>query len=509
MAFDVYPNPASPTTPLNVLAGATSAAINLVNELHGPFEVVPGFFQETMFIRVVEIGACAAPAGAEPKFILQAGTGPEVTLPPPLPSMPTDPQPILNAVMGAQVANAQILSEANRVYLIRVFLISTGNTWKFKVQNNDAVARDFTWVVADGDTASKKPWLDVPTTLDYASLGSILVNDVVNHTLTVSNKGTGNLNITDLAGAAIGTHFTILSVPGPIAPNACGDITLQFTAPATIGAVSVPYSVGSDDTKAGTNAGHNHAVTLKATASQLEIAMVLDASGSMAFTPDGSSVPPAKSDTRWGKVTAAASQFLDLLQFFAGGRARIAMVVFPDTSRPPFPPPSPELSAKVIQSSINVPDNVTTLKNLLDNFTPQANFGWTTMGRGIGTAMGSIAGSFGEFQGSPGVDINQRWMVMMSDGAQNLGSVGTADHPTFYYGTGSTSFKGKKIKVFAAAYGDEGAVNWPPDHPQMQTLRTESNGIYSDAGTNDLGTDPLGDLGLMCLNHSALPSPAA
>jgi hypothetical protein len=242
---------------------------------------------------------------------------------------------------------------------------------------------------------------------------------------------------------------------------------------------------------------------MKATARKLEVVMVLDGSGSMSYTPNGSGPAVALSDSRWGKMTAAADQFLVLLTAFGGGRGRVAIVEFPDITNPGFPPPAVDLSAKVLRPAIDIPKDVTSLNNpplwpVPPEHSPKPGFGWTPMGRGIGMAMGTIAGSFGEFEGGASKDLNRRWLLLMSDGAHNLGNAGTIDHPTFYYGPASsqTSFKGKNIKVFAAAYGDEGAINWPPDHPQMMTLRTESNGVYSDAGTNDLGSDPGGDLGL-------------
>lgn len=488
MAFHVYPDPQ--INPLSVGAGLTSPLVPIV-ELASLINPSDPF--TTMFIRIVMLGSGCAPSGAAaPTIKLKADTGVESD---PVPNNPFTV--IIRNGANIEVANATMIAEANDVFLVKVFIFSAGSSWQIRIGNNDGVnPHSFTWVVASADTEAKQPWIDAPTELGFGTLGDILVGDSVTHTLSIPNKGTGALQINDTTMTPLGAGFKIVDpLPGLIQPNACGDIKITFDAPATVGEKTFDYTIDNTDGLATISAGHNKRVSLKATVRKLEVVVVLDGSGSMAFTPDGTKFLPDMPliESRWGQAEIAAEQFLDLLQSFAGSKGTIAIVEFPDISQTPIP----DISARVVQSSIPIPADVTSLKNLLKqpNPIPRAGIGNTPMGHGIGEAMGTIAGSYGQFDNGPNKELskstNLRWMVVLSDGAHNRGASGTSDHPNFYYGTGPTSFKGKNIKVFAAAYGDPKAVNWLPDPMQMQSLATESAGVNSDAGPNDLNIDQI------------------
>lgn len=495
MAFDVYP--ATLTNPLSVAASATSVAQSFTEQ------IAVGAGQggaDAMFLRLVMLNPtspCVPPGPDHPGIILIAdgGTPVEVLEFPAFAS-------IFNG-SSQYVAAATYVVEPNGVYQVTVdFLASqtgTGNSWEIQIQNNAASNRDFTWVVADSLAETSQPWMELPQDLNVDTVlgGDILLTgQSAQIALSVTNKGTGPLTINDTPGQLGGSDFEILSVPGPINPNDCDDILIQFNAPASSGESTFQYNVSSDDTTATVaipTATHNKRVALSGTAGKLEVIMVLDASGSMAFTPDGSAPGVAESDMRWGHMISAAEGFLSLLSAFADGLGRVGALLFPDIVSGV---PDPNIAdSTVLQPAIDIPSDVQPIIDLLDPPTPTAGQGNTPLGYGIGTAMGTAAGSYGEFLSSQDDrDYNPRWMVVMSDGFHNLGP----PEPSVFYGSDliPTSFRGKDVKVIAVSYGDPGALHWPPDPGQMERLREESDGLYVDAGINDTGLDPGGDLGL-------------
>lgn len=493
MAFDIYPNPQ--TNPLNVAALATSAAQAFVErESVGAFPAIPS--AHAMIIRVAMINpasACLPPGPPNPTVILSAGGGTPVEVP---------VYPMFAAIYNGtstHVGDAAVTAEANGIFRVEVILQITGSAWQLQIRNNHGVdAREFTWVVADNQAETARPWMEIPHELnvdDVFAPDKLLTGQTWDVALEVTNKGTGALTISDVAGPLGASDFEILSVPGPINPGSCGDIMIRFNAPASAGASSHQYDVASNDTTAtvaNLAASHNRRVDLLGSAGKLEAVMVLDTSGSMAYLPDGSAPGVAVSDMRWGHLTGAAKEFLDLLEFFAGDLGRIGIVVFPDTTGGTIPNPHNVPSGAVLRSSIAIPADVTPIKALLDDatLTPDAGHGNTCLGFGMGLAMGTAAGSYGQFLGGTSdLDHNLRWLVVMSDGAHNLGP---PNPPDFYGPEGDpTSFRGKRIKVIAVSYGDPGALHWPPDPAQMSALSTESDGVLLDAGPNDLGSDLL------------------
>ncbi len=503
MAYDVYP--AALTNPLNLAAAATSAE-SFTERLDAGGGINNGGVMYLRFAMSNPASSCAPPGADLPGIFLSAngGTAIEVTQTTEYPTV----HPIFDS-LAVYVAGAGYTIEPNGVYMVEVhfYMGHTGSSWEVQIQNNAASTREFTWVVADtlvdnplDRQGASQPWMELAQGLNVDSVlgGDILLTgQAAQITLSVTNKGTGILNINDVAGSLGGSDFEILSVPmGPIASNACDDIMLQFNAPASSGESTFDYNVSSDDTKATVAipaATHNERVSLSGTAGKLEVIMVLDASGSMAFLPDGSASGVSVSDMRWGHMRSAAEGFLDLLTHFAPNLGRVGVVLFPDIVSGV---PDPDIAdAIVLQPAIDIPADASAIKTLLTTNTPTAGEGNTPLGFGIGTAMGTAVGSFGEFLGSQDdVDFNPRWMVVMSDGFHNLGP----PPPTNFYGPigDQSSFRGKNVKVIAVSYGDPGAVKWPPDQAQMEALRTESDGLFLDAGPNDTGLDLLGDLGL-------------
>jgi hypothetical protein len=113
-----------------------------------------------------------------------------------------------------------------------------------RIKNNDGAAHSFTWVVASSLAESRQPWIDAPSaTVEFDALTS--QSPAPRLTLTIPNKGTGPLTITDTVGSNAGDpSFKLAVVPGAINPNSTGDLKIEFNPPATIGDINANYDIG-------------------------------------------------------------------------------------------------------------------------------------------------------------------------------------------------------------------------------------------------------------------------
>jgi len=466
MAFDVYPQP--PTTPLSIAPGPLGVTTSLVQERRSA-ETNP-----TMYIRVAIIGSAVAPS-----FLLQAGAGDPVVVPS---TSGIWDQPG-GAGNGAYVADSFLTPEANGVYLIRIFLyLTTASSWKLTIVNNDAVARDFTFVVADSNGDTRQPWIDMSTTIAFNALTS--ESGPLN--LRISNKGTGPL--TGLGGAPTGpdaASFTFTSPGTPVNPNGFVDVPVTLQAINTPKIASATLTVTSNDTVAQTTAGHNHQVALSATVGQLEIGFMLDASGSMAFGPNGEHfIGIDNQATRWGKLESGAAAALTMLKNFANGKGNFAVGVYPDITlffpadptapyAGPFPVPSPSANDLEAPGPINAANIEDAIGKLNGHF-PREGGAATPIGAGIAHAIGITAFSFGYFAPT-NLDLNRRWLILMTDGNQNSGP-----DPSEVDG-GAVGFVAKKIRVMTLGYGNTTA----PFKPVNTTLlKTIANAGYQGSDAN-------------------------
>jgi hypothetical protein len=451
MAFDVYPSP--PNSPLNVGANSTSGLIPIAQRI-GPDNVSePGAnatgFPDTMFIRLAMLGPVPAPA-QQPTIILKANTGAEVEITDVAPNV----TPIFDGALVEVADGRKHTPDADNVYLIKVFVNDTGGiTWQMRIKNNDGAARDFTWVIADSldgvdglgnHVGSRQPWIDSPTTLNFDVLTP--QSPAPRLTVPVANKGTGPLNITNAVGSDAGSpDFKVGEVPGPIAPNNSGDLKIDFIPPATAGQVNANFDISTNDTTAQTAAGHNRRIALQGVARRLEIALLLDDSGSMSWEPDGDPIPPGVPPSRFSSLASAATEFLDLLGAFGENRGTFGVARFPATN------PADPLSFDVVTPT-TIPGNMTTAKNAINAMVPF--FAGTPMGDAINRALTPAANYF--TTDPTGVDLNRRWIILMTDGAENSSVHNSLEFiaPAFG-GTAApgASLADKKIRVFAVGYG--------------------------------------------------------
>jgi hypothetical protein len=497
MTMDVYPAQQLRPT-LVTKSGGTSGPLDFVER----FGALTGGFRR-MHIRYAMSDAGCAPTAAPPPSLFLVTNGTEHAI-----TSLSNNNP--NPVDGGN-AYATIFPEPNGVFRVEVSTnlasFPTPIAWKIRFVNNDTAADHlFTWVVADVVGETRKPWIELPHAADWTALhGKTLTGQVVDVTLQVANKGTGNLVVSNTPGPLGTSGFELVTVPTAIPPGRCGDLKLKFTAPASPGQSAVTFTATANPADTTVPSGnpaatHNDRVDLTAAYGQLEVVLLLDASGSMGYKPDGT-LPVAATDSRWAKLTVAAEQFLDLLGYFGGGLGRFALAIFPDITAAGFPP-APSPSAATLHGPVDISKGaIGTAKAAIAgplSRKPVPKGGATPIGHGIGTVMGTDDQSFGHFNDTTeGVDNNERWLVLMSDGAHNSGL-----HPDAFYradegcpGTGSAgqgeSFLDKKVRSITVAYGDPAVTSFQVDHPLLAKIACKSAGHPLDARADDAGLELL------------------
>lgn len=249
MTFDIHPDP--PTSPLTLEKGAPSELIAI--EERAAVDPVTG--RNTMRLAVVKLGVgCSAPGPPHPTIQLQVNTGPLTTI---------GDSTQLSAGPGDAVAIASLVHQSSpELHLVEIELLRTGLTWRLRIQHDGPADRhQFVWVVADDANEVGQPWMDAPVSLDFA--GSVGLP--VTRTLTIANRGTGTLVLTDPDGADLGHGFVLDRItPDAVAPNACATAEVTFTGPGG-GTHSSDFAIATNDSAAGTAAGHNGLVRLTAT----------------------------------------------------------------------------------------------------------------------------------------------------------------------------------------------------------------------------------------------------
>jgi hypothetical protein len=466
MAFHVYPDP--PTQPpLSVGPGLTGSAT---------IDLALGAATGSRTIRLTMLGsACTPPGGAAPTVKLAAMGGSTLTLGAFYDSV---------FVGGTDVADARIVSEPSGVYRVDVQLYDLSvPAWTISFTNNDVTAHSFTWVTATSDSESLQPWINVtPNTLAYTALTG---QSAIPLSVQVANFGTGPLTIADAPGASLGSGFTLGPVvPGPLAPNTCSALQISFLAPAAAAQGSATYAVSSNDTTAQVSGQHNRLVSLASSSGSLEVALVLDGSGSMGAKPDGT---PAVSstDSRWGLLEVSARQLLDLLGSFSSGSGFFAIDAFPDMISAGPCPNSVDLATR---SSITAAALATAKQKLDDPSNPPAQplapFNSTPLTDGIGRAIGTLATSFGYFDSSAAaMTLNRRFVILMSDGAHNCGP----DPSAAGYLSGPLSLSAKAVKAITVGYGTAAAVQYQVNWTLLQQIATASGGQFISSGTDNSG----------------------
>jgi len=441
MTAHVYPDPQ--TAALPVAPSATT--FTGISQLTGASDP-PGAYNKTMFIRVAIFGGATPPT-----LWIKAGTGDPVAMADPVTLVPDTFTHAVFRTPGntSYVGDVQMVTfgEAAGVYQVRMgFDQDTTETWEFGILNNDAVSRDFTWTVADSIADTAQPWIDVaPAAVPYHAL----VGQTIQQSVQVSNKGTGNLNVTAV-NPALPAGFTVgTSLPLTVAPGQTQSLVLTFTAPATPPAGgsttgTVDLIAAPVDSTAGTGGGHNKRIALAATTQQLEVVLLLDDSGSMGWDALGNPLPANAPNSRWGELVSAANQFLDLLAHFGQGRGRFGIARFPAGD-----PLNPSTFDIVPMTAIPAVAGMAAAETAVAAITPTNG---TPMGDGLNRVLAPATSYFGPD------GFNRRWLILMSDGAYNAGTHNPMEFLAPPVGTApaGTSLTERNIELFAVAYGIDG-----------------------------------------------------
>jgi YVTN family beta-propeller protein len=274
MAFDIHP--AAPAVPLPVGPNQDGPPTGFT-ELAST-DPVTGRTQ--MFLRVAQHRADGA-AVPPPTLALAADDGP-IT---PIRSTPTG---IDDGTSSPDDPAAIAVLDAGDggVFPVTVELVRPGRAWRLRISNTDPAADcRYTWVVADSDGATRRPWAEIsPTILDLACQ----TGDEVDGEITLSNLGTGPLTVADPPdGAELSGGFRLNSVtPRTVAPHQRATARVVLTAPAQPGAVQARYAPATDDPD------HRVAVELHATVSPRPVLVsVVPGPGAhidhAALSPDG------------------------------------------------------------------------------------------------------------------------------------------------------------------------------------------------------------------------------
>ena len=287
------------------------------------------------------LGAVPASSNDFPSILLKANAGAETEVTSANNSQ--NPKAIPDGI-NFEVADA-IWSgpDTNNLHLAQIFIFSPAPAinWQMKIINKDAAAgHEFTFVVADTDPESRQPWIDVTLPPGGVTNFDVLINQTgdFRQIMTVNNYGTGDLTISDVVGPIAGSGgFALAEAPGPIGPNSSsgpapgsGDLKVAFTPQAATGTSNLTLSLNTNDGGALLAPKHNKQLSFTATTRKLEVGLMLDASGSMAYMPNGSATVINPNETRWGRLKQSVKESLDLLGLLGAGQGRFAVGMFPN-----------------------------------------------------------------------------------------------------------------------------------------------------------------------------------
>jgi hypothetical protein len=364
--------------------------------------------------------------------------------------------------------------------------------WSLQFSNPDAVnAVQLTIAQDTADTVL--PWIGFPlngatdfaaastltpltdgATPPFTSQVQLLTGQTYQLSVPIYNYGTGPMTITIPAAITSGA-FSLQPKTVTIPPGSGDTLSVTLAAQTASGQVNTSASpavlaVTNPDTV------HPGSLAFYATVGAMEFVFALDVSGSMA-TIDY----PMDNSTRWQKLQGAVSLLMAQLQKFAGGGSWGA-VLYPDPAGP---------QSKVIQARTAI-----TASSSLDlsytptNGTPMvagivaaagdpAQSPTTSLGCGLFVPFGSTAANQAAFQ------YDHRWLILMTDGAANIGGDPSTVFTPKYYAPGIVNGLpvGRNVKAATIGFGTGGQT----DPAVLQAIATNSNGQYfpADAATGD------------------------
>jgi hypothetical protein len=445
MSGSIYPYATDPSAPpISLAPGASSGAQDFTQ----------AGSNTNMSISVALFNATSAASLAAPVLQLQADGGSPLTL-----------SGTLQSVTGTSgyIGSAMVAAQGGNIYLITVLIEPPSPPapwpgWALTITNTDPANTALcTFAVAADAAGTQIPWMNVK---QNALAFTALLNGTPTLAVEIDNYGPGSLPVTTALTSTNAADFTAKLLPSAsMAPASSGTLAVSLTAPATAGPLVANLTCGGDPT-ASAITGHNSQVALSATVNELELAFLLDASGSMGTDGNGDPVPSGSTtdSTRWSLLQSAAAAALATVKNFASNGGTFAVGVYPDPhnlavpSAADFQPKSPITAA-----------NLGNATNAIQAAGPGGN---TPMGYGIGYAIGAY------FQPYASAGQNDRWLVLMTDGNDNFDASGPTAIDFAGNGTAGAAGQGlalNNIQLAAIGYGNPTATGVAPCNTALLT----------------------------------------
>jgi hypothetical protein len=235
MGFMLFPDPKLAALTVDRNGGRVDTSFS---QLTGaPLPEFSGIYARMMFIRVAMLGGSVAPT-----MFLRAGQGPPV-------AVSTSSQPVFRATTAGGagtgfVGDVFLAPGSDNVLRVLVgFDRETVEVWKLGIGNNDpAVERQFTWVVADNPADAAQPWVDpakavpsfaaAPFAPDRGAPGTPVVLSGTNFHIGTPKVTFGNRPALLLAPPAP-TALTVAVPDGLVTPGQPGaDVSVTVTSSA-------------------------------------------------------------------------------------------------------------------------------------------------------------------------------------------------------------------------------------------------------------------------------------
>ncbi len=250
MAFDVYPVGA----PVEVPAGGESDPIDFTARI-GPDPPPAG--RSTIFLRLITLGV-GADLAPTTGIGISADTGAFVTV-------ADNPSTVdVPDVSGQVVANAdRRFVDGVSFVRIRPSADNPGavSTWRLRITNNHTKPIRFTLVVADNDSETRQPWIDVGEVPKF----DVVTGNTAGAPFEIANRGTGQLRLADAGVTEIGAGFALSPLPATVEPNSAVVVQVNLNAGAQPRESAATFAFTSNDLRAGSTAGHNRQLRLAAT----------------------------------------------------------------------------------------------------------------------------------------------------------------------------------------------------------------------------------------------------
>lgn len=395
-----------------------------------------------------------------------------------------------------------------KIYTIRIRLQNggwaagqpAGTEERIKIGIQHEAADSRTYFAALGDTTAEAevPRIKIISTpIDFGEVLCCFVlpgNLPEPEDLTIANIGTGVLNITNYGNpvdSSAGFSHTGGSLPSPFPLNSLTtqNLPISFTPNPTM----IPGPTNTTMTISSNSSSDNELqVDLSATPVKLEVVMLYDISGSMAYKPDMSETTNPL-EMRIGQAKLAGLQISTLLRELDGDAVRAGLVTFPRYESPICSDNGPTAFTKIPGpgSTTNVglaafnsvggdfddawgtgADSLQIPINVFGN--PDAS---TTLAEGLKVTHGLGVSNFGPGKWTEGEYV-RRAILLLSDGNQydpdcdSTPYATPADWATYFEST--TISNNRAIKVFSLPYGTAVHV----DHVSLQRIGDATKGGF-------------------------------